>query len=77
MLPRMAWFFIFCMCSKVMMPRLPVEVMTMSARSIASSTVTTSKLSMSACSVDRVDLGDLHARALPGERPAQPLPTSP
>jgi hypothetical protein len=50
MLPTMAWSFIAFMWSRVMMSLLPVEVMTMSALAIASSTVTTSKPSISACS---------------------------
>lgn len=50
MLPRIAWCFIAFMCSRVMMSLLPVEVMTMSASPIASSTVRTSKPSISACS---------------------------
>ncbi|CNJ96250.1 Uncharacterised protein [Mycobacterium tuberculosis] len=50
MLPRMAWSFIAFMCSSEMMSLLPVAVTTMSAVAMPSSTVTTSKPSISACS---------------------------
>merc|ERR1719331_2191344 len=50
MLPTMALFFIFFMCSRVMMSLLPVVVMKTSASEIRSSIVTTWYPSMHACS---------------------------
>ena len=50
MLPTIALFFIFAMWSTVMMSLLPVVVMNTSATETTSSTVTTWKPSMHACS---------------------------
>merc|ERR1719310_1002544 len=75
MLPTMALFFIFDMCSSVMMSLLPVVVMITSTSDTTSSRVTTWKPSMHACSaqigsisvtlddvVEGDDLEALHAR---------------
>ncbi len=78
MLPRMALSFIAFMCSRVMMSLLPVEVITMSAEPIASSTVTTSKPSMRACSALIGSISVTWTRApWPASDSAHPLPTSP
>ena len=61
-----------------MMSLLPVAVMTMSASPMASSTVMTSKPSISACSalIGSISVTD-DAGPWPCSDSAQPLPTSP
>ena len=78
MLPRIAWSFIARMWSNSTMSLLPVAVMTMSAWPIASSTLTTSKPSISACSALIGSISVTCTRApWPASDSAQPLPTSP
>ena len=48
-LPTMALFFIFCMCSRVMMLKFPMVVVKMSISPTTDSSVTTWKPSMQAC----------------------------
>ncbi|CFR85961.1 Uncharacterised protein [Mycobacterium tuberculosis] len=76
--PRIAWSFIALMCSSMMMSLLPVAVTTMSASPMASSTVTTSKPSIMACSALIGSISVTETRApWPFIASAQPLPTSP
>src|SRR6476659_1976345 len=78
MLPKIAWSFIARMCASVMMSLLPVAVMTLSASPMASSTLRTSKPSISACSALIGSFSVTATRApWPASDSAQPLPTSP
>eukprot|EP01136_Pigoraptor_vietnamica_P022406 Opistho-1_new@73512 len=78
MLHTMAMFFMPFMCSAVITSALPVAVQKMSARSTASSIVTTSKPSIAACSAQIGSISVTRTRAPPLRSDwAEPLPTSP
>merc|ERR1719215_334986 len=78
MLPTMALFFIFCMCSNVMISKLPVVVVKMSISPTTDSKVTTWKPSMHACKAHMGSTSVTRTRApAPRRAKAQPLPTSP
>merc|ERR1719258_823020 len=78
MLPTMALFFIFDMCSSVMMSLLPVVVMITSTMLTTSSSVTTWKPSMHACSAQIGSISVTYVMAACAFIDwAEPLPTSP
>merc|ERR1719326_28910 len=78
MLPTMALFFIFDMCSSVMMSLLPVVVMTTSTSPTMSSRVATWKPSMHACSAQIGSISVTYTMAACAFIDcAEPLPTSP
>merc|ERR1712050_17405 len=78
MLPTMALFFIFFMCSRVMMSKLPVAEVKMSISPTTDSNVTTWKPSMHACRAQIGSISVTRTRApAPRSAKAQPLPTSP
>mmetsp|Transcript_1839 Transcript_1839/g.5400 ORF Transcript_1839/g.5400 Transcript_1839/m.5400 type:complete len:419 (-) Transcript_1839:34-1290(-) len=78
MLPTMALFFIFFMCSRVMMSLLPVVVMKTSASETRSSIVTTWYPSMHACSAQIGSISVTYVIAFCARiDAAEPLPTSP
>mmetsp|Transcript_37046 Transcript_37046/g.74982 ORF Transcript_37046/g.74982 Transcript_37046/m.74982 type:complete len:256 (-) Transcript_37046:279-1046(-) len=78
MLPTMALFFIFSMCSYMMMPLLPVVVMKMSPNDSTSSSFATWKPSIAAC---RAQIGSISVMMVRAPAAciarADPLPTSP
>merc|ERR1719330_1310896 len=78
MLPMMALFFIFFMCSRVMMLKFPVAEVKMSISPTTLSSVTTWKPSMHAWSAQMGSISVTKTRApAPRIAKAQPLPTSP
>src|SRR3954453_1466338 len=78
MLPTIAWCFIRAMCDAMMMSLLPVAVTKMSAFSTTSSSVTTSRPSIAACSAQIGSISVTTTRApCPRSDSTQPLPTSP
>ena len=78
MLPTIALSFMRAMCSAVMMSRLPVAVMKMSAVATTFSSVFTSKPSIAACRAQMGSISVTTTRApCPRSACAQPLPTSP
>mmetsp|Transcript_20452 Transcript_20452/g.69487 ORF Transcript_20452/g.69487 Transcript_20452/m.69487 type:complete len:201 (+) Transcript_20452:364-966(+) len=78
MLPTMALFFMACMCSRRMMPLLPVVVMNTSASATMVSRRTTRKPSMAAWSAQMGSISVTYTTAPAALRAwALPLPTSP
>ena len=78
MLPTMALSFIFAMCSAVMMLKLPVVVMKMSALlEHVLERVDLEAFHRRLQRADRIDLADDDAAPWPRSACAQPLPTSP
>ena len=78
MLPTIAWCFIAAMWSAMMMSLLPVEVTKMSALPTTSSSWTTSRPSIAACSAQIGSTSVTTTRApWPRSDSTQPLPTSP
>ena len=77
-LPTIALCFIWAMCSTMMMSRPPVVVMKMSALDTTSSTRTTCRPSMAACSAQIGSISVTTTRApWPRSDSTAPLPTSP
>ena len=78
MFPTIAWCFIRPIWLAVMMWKLPVALMKMSALSATSSRVATWKPSIAACSAQIGSISVTMTRApCPRSDSAQPLPTSP
>merc|ERR1712113_1041084 len=78
MFPTMALFFIFFMCSKVMILKFPVVVVKISISPTTDSKVTTWNPSMQACKAQIGSISVINTRApAPRMANAQPFPTSP